>query len=134
MLDTHKIVYVVSFMPSFEGSSVGGFDWWHDEDQARIALLDMIEHDKGKEWTHDYTLRSMPVPKDLSNDQVTELLDTEMREARELPLPAEWESIRGGGGAIDFTDDDNTGPSGAEIASRQITGVNPHASSWGWRL
>ena len=27
-----------------------------------------------------------------------------------------------------------TGPSGAEIASRQISGVNPHATSWMWRL
>lgn len=101
MIDSHKIVYVVSFMPSFEGATVGGFDWYISEDDARASLQRHLEEDSGKPWTHDYTLRSIPVPKDLTSDQVTELLDTELRDFRELGLPAEWEAFRDLGGAVE---------------------------------
>jgi hypothetical protein len=106
-MDNMKIVYVVSFMPSFEGASVGGFDWFVSEFDARANLIAHLSGDQGEPWTHDYTIRSMPVPKHYSNDQITEYLDTEMIEFRELPLPAEWQAIRDLGGAIDLTDKEN---------------------------
>jgi hypothetical protein len=104
MIDSHKIVYVISFMPSFEGSTVGGFDWYTGEDDARQQMVEHLNNDSGRAWSHDYTLRSIPVPKDLNNEQITELLDTELVELRELPLPAEWEAIRGEGGAFEVGD------------------------------
>ena len=102
ILDTHKIVYVVSFMPSFEGSSIGGFDWYFSENDARLAMSRHLVEDIDGDWTHDYTIRSIPVPKDLSNDEITELLDGELREMREVPLPGEWRQIRNTGGAIEL--------------------------------
>lgn len=102
----HKIVYVVSFMPSFEGATVGGFDWFTSEDAARRALAAHLAEDMGQEWAHDYTLRSMLIPRDLSGDAVTELLDNELRELREVGLPAEWEAIRETGGAVEVEGDD----------------------------
>jgi len=100
-----KIVYVVSYMPSFEGSSTGGFDWYPNEDDARNRLIAHLSRDKGADWTHDYTIRSMIVPRHASNDEVTEILDGEMRDFRELPLPAEWEVIRNLGDAIELEGD-----------------------------
>lgn len=102
MLDSHKIVYVVSFMPSFEGASAGGFDWFFSESDAREALIEHVTADTGNDWTHDYTMRSIPVPRDLSNEQITELLDNDLREERELSLPVEWESFRDLGGAAEL--------------------------------
>lgn len=108
ILDTHKIVYAVSFMPSFEGAAVGGFDWYEDEDAARRTLVAHLHMDAGGAWAHDYTLRSMLVPKDLTDEQITDLLDTELRDMRELPLPAEWEAIRATGGAHDHNEGSNS--------------------------
>jgi hypothetical protein len=105
MLDTHKIVFVVTFTPSFEGASVGGFDWFAAEWDARASLISHLSSDQGEPWTHDYTIRSIPVPRDLDNEGVTSYLE-ENPEWREVALPAEWEAIRVTGGAIDLTKED----------------------------
>jgi hypothetical protein len=104
-----KVVYVVSYMPSFEGASMAGFDWYLTENEARDELIRHVSAERAENigWSHDYTMRSMLVPRHYSNDQVTEYLDTEMIEFRELPLPPEWEAIRDLGGAIDLTDKDD---------------------------
>jgi hypothetical protein len=88
----HKIVYVVTFTPSFEGASVGGFDWYHAEDDARSSLIKHLTGDLTRDWTHDYTIRSMPVPRDLDADGITEHLELNP-ELREVPLPEgdEWQ-------------------------------------------
>ena len=107
-----KVIYVVSFMPSFEGASSGGFDWFTTENEAREDMWRhlMEDADSGEGWSFDYTMRSMLVPRHYSNDEITEALDTEYRNLRELPLPPEWEAIRELGGAIDLTDkEDDSG-------------------------
>jgi hypothetical protein len=104
MLDNMKIVYVVSWMPSFEGASTGGFNWYPEADDAREWIAVQCRAEKGADWTHDYTLRSMLVPHHYSNTEVTDYLDGEMIAFRELPLPPEWAPIRDLGGAIDLTD------------------------------
>jgi hypothetical protein len=102
MTDDLKIVYVVSYMPSFEGSSMAGFDWYAEEDEAREAMIDAIKRELGSDWSFDYTLRSMLVPRTLTNEQITELLDTDLRDLREVALPGEWLQIRHTGGVIEL--------------------------------
>ena len=105
-----KVIYVVSFMPSFEGANTGGFDWFTDEDEARRDMSrHLIEDMEQGGWHFDYTMRSMLVPRHASNDEITEYLDTELRDLRELPLPVEWVAIRELGGAIEIEKEDDSG-------------------------
>lgn len=84
-----KIVYVVSFMPSLEGAaSVGDFDWFTEEAEARSRMRSHLAADDGKPWSHDYTMRSVPVPSDLDPDEITEFLDAELREKQATPAPS----------------------------------------------
>jgi hypothetical protein len=69
-------VYVLSYAPSYERCSVGGFDWYPTSDALMKGLSDWIGVEPREFVARDYRIMTLQFPEGTSMEEIAEFMDT----------------------------------------------------------
>jgi hypothetical protein len=69
-------VYVLSYAPSYERSSVGGFDWYLTSDALMKGLSDWIGVEPREFVARDYRIMTLRFPEGTSMEEIALFMDT----------------------------------------------------------